>query len=330
MSLEEYQYNLSSVLSGELLLFQTLWHNSNDNMFIVSIDDDGDFINEACNEAIEKALKVKKDQLNGIKLKSILDESVYKNISSRYKQCIALNKPINYDESAILDDVGERFFNTTILPVVDKEQNSVKIFGISREFTQLKNIQNELKKLNEILEVKVQERTKELANALDKMKELSITDKLTGLFNRLKLDSVLEENIKISKRYDKTFGVILMDIDFFKNVNDTYGHQLGDTVLMEFAGNLKSAVRESDTVGRWGGEEFLVICPNTDLEGTNTLANNIKQTIKNYEFSAMKHISASFGITTYKAGDNFYDLLKRTDDALYEAKNNGRDSIVTH
>lgn len=117
------------------------------------------------------------------------------------------------------------------------------------------------------------------------------------------VDSVLEDNIKLANRYDGEFGLILIDIDFFKNVNDTYGHQVGDTVLREFANILKSSVRETDAVGRWGGEEFLIVCQKTDLEGTITLAQGLREKIQDYKFASIEQLTASFGVSVFKAED---------------------------
>jgi len=210
-------------VSGESLLFRTLWNTSNDNMFIVSIDDDGEFVSEATNAAQGKTFNLKAHQLDGLKLKEICDEATYKTVADRYNQCIKLNKPITYDESVFING-SERFWNTTILPVIDDKSGRIKIFGISREFTQLKNVEKELKRVNETLETKVKERTDELTKTLEKLKKTSMTDSLTGLFNRSKLDESLEYEIKYFKRYKEEFGLILIDIDYLSlnqfNIND--------------------------------------------------------------------------------------------------------------
>jgi len=182
---------------------------------------------------------------------------------------------------------------------------------------------NENKKLEDI----VAQRTKELININKELKNLSITDKLTGLYNRSKLDESLEYEIKYSKRYHEKFGLIMLDIDYFKDVNDTYGHQVGDIVLIEFANILKLNIRETDVIGRWGGEEFIIICPKSDLNGIKILTENIRKNIESFEFSEVQHKTASFGITVFQNNDTFSDMLKRVDDALYEAKESGRNKV---
>ncbi|MDF1883932.1 GGDEF domain-containing protein [Sulfurimonas sp. SAG-AH-194-C21] len=323
----EHDYIHDSVITGELLLFRTLWNDSDDNMFIVSLDNNGDFISESSNKSLEKTFGLRENQLDGQKLKDLLDEETFTTITNRYKECLQRNRPISYDESAILDGIHERFWSTTILPVIDKKSNICKIFGISREFTKIITIQNELNLLNATLEKKVQERTKDLKIALHEMKELSITDKLTGLYNRLKLDEVLSSKIKLFERYDEAFGLIIIDIDLFKSVNDTYGHIVGDKVLLEFSTLLKNSVRETDVLGRWGGEEFLVICPKSNLQGTKVLSESLRIKIASYEFSDIGKLTASFGVTEFKNDDTLQSIINRSDIALYQAKNSGRNCV---
>ncbi|MAY42353.1 MULTISPECIES: diguanylate cyclase [unclassified Neptuniibacter] len=187
----------------------------------------------------------------------------------------------------------------------------------------------EQKRLNANLEDKVEQRTKELALKNEELGKLYITDSLTGLFNRHKLDAVLKEEADRCSRYKKVFGLIIIDIDHFKHVNDSYGHQVGDTVLQEFAEILKSSSRKTDTVGRWGGEEFMIICSETSLEGTQALAAMLKDKISTYPFSPGEKRAASFGVSAYLIDDELHDLVKRVDSALYKAKNSGRNNIQT-
>lgn len=316
----------NSTDEGELLLFRTLWNNSNDNMFIVSMDSNGDFISESCNTAQEKTFNLEPNQLNSVNLKDLFDESTYKTIADRYTQCIKLKKSLTYDESAVLG-TEERFWNTTILPVFDNENKSVRIFGISREITELKNLEKELYSANEALERQVEERTRELTESLVKIKEISIRDPLTDLFNRRKLDESLEYEVKRAKRYEDALGLILIDIDDFKNINDQYGHQLGDTVLVEFANILRSSVRETDIVGRWGGEEFLVICPQCDLEASKVLAEHIRANVASFIFTEVEHQTASLGVSTLQGDEMPHDILKRVDKALYKSKNSCKNCV---
>ncbi|MFW2374235.1 MAG: diguanylate cyclase [Gammaproteobacteria bacterium] len=160
-----------------------------------------------------------------------------------------------------------------------------------------------------------------------RIEELSITDSLTQLYNRLKLDEVLSYEVDRVNRYDYDLSVILFDIDHFKNINDSFGHPIGDAVLMAIADITKGAVRNADTAGRWGGEEFMVICPDTDLQGVVNLAEKIRYEISSYDFPVAGCRSSSFGVATYQKNEGEAGLLKRVDAVLYKAKENGRNRV---
>lgn len=121
----------------------------------------------------------------------------------------------------------------------------------------------------------------------------------------------------------------MLDIDHFKAVNDTYGHNTGDMVLQEFAKILQSTCRETDTVGRWGGEEFLIICPDTNREAALTLAETIRANIEANDFPRVEQVTASLGVGLCQPDDNIDTVMERTDAALYQAKANGRNQIKT-
>lgn len=160
-----------------------------------------------------------------------------------------------------------------------------------------------------------------------KLEHLSVTDKLTGLFNRVKIDASIEREIARSQRFGQPFSLVMLDIDHFKSVNDTHGHQVGDQVLVAVSTIIGSNTREIDIVGRWGGEEFLVICPQTDDLGVLNLAEDLRQKVQEYDFPIVGHKTASFGVTTYMQGDQAKDIIKRADDALYIAKKHGRNRV---
>jgi len=180
------------------------------------------------------------------------------------------------------------------------------------------------------LEEKVKQRTLELELKNEELLKLSITDKLTGLYNRVKLDKTLLYEMNQSLRYENNFCIILIDIDFFKKVNDGYGHQVGDDVLVQSAEVLRNNIRNIDILGRWGGEEFLIICPNTNLEGANVLAKKINNAIKNYTFTTYpKTVTMSLGVSCFAKGlTKVEEIVANADHALYEAKKNGRDQVV--
>lgn len=157
--------------------------------------------------------------------------------------------------------------------------------------------------------------------------ELALTDSLTGLDNRRKLDSDFDELSKLFGRYQNSFSVVIADIDKFKAVNDAFGHEIGDTVLQKFARILKSHTRATDKVGRWGGEEFMIICPNTDTEDAIALAQKLRMEISDNKFAVVGKVTASFGVSTFVSGDTPASCAKRADDALYIAKDRGRNRV---
>ena len=169
---------------------------------------------------------------------------------------------------------------------------------------------------------------KELKDKTKELTELSITDKLTGIYNRSKLDEVILNRIEVSKRTKEEFYVVMVDIDFFKKVNDEYGHLVGDDVLVEFTNIIKNNIRKIDIFGRWGGEEFLIISPNYNINILQEIK-RIKERISEHKFKVIGNKTASFGITSYKENDTLESIIKRADEALYEAKANGRNAIVT-
>lgn len=160
-----------------------------------------------------------------------------------------------------------------------------------------------------------------------RIEKLSITDQLTGIYNRVKLDEVFDREYKRLNRHNRQMSIILLDIDFFKKINDKFGHQVGDDVLVSIAKVTKDSIRATDTAGRWGGEEFLIICPETDLSGVTMLANKLCRAIEHYTFVNEIKVTASFGVTTARLEDRQTEILQRADDALYRAKSNGRNNV---
>lgn len=160
-----------------------------------------------------------------------------------------------------------------------------------------------------------------------KFENISVTDFLTGLYNRHKLDEVLEAECQRSRRFGHPFSVILMDVDYFKKVNDTYGHQAGDRVLEELAGIIKENIRETDVAGRWGGEEFMIICPETGIEGAADLAEFLRRKVEKHPFPKVGSKTASFGVGECRNGDEAAQTVARADEALYAAKGAGRNRV---
>jgi diguanylate cyclase (GGDEF)-like protein len=163
---------------------------------------------------------------------------------------------------------------------------------------------------------------------IDEIKRLSEQDYLTGLNNRRKIHEIIENEIFRSKRYNTVFTVILLDIDDFKATNDTFGHNAGDQLLVDISDIIRSTIRESDSVGRWGGEEFLVFCPETDMDGAVSLAEKLRVSIEANAFENAGHKTASFGVALITDDDTVKGLISRADHALYSAKSLGKNRVI--
>lgn len=204
------------------------------------------------------------------------------------------------------------------------------------EIDELKNeinmVGESLHKHSQKLELLVSQRTQELAEANLKLEKLAYTDHLTGIANRAAFFRKSEEELKRSRRLKYDLGVMMLDLDHFKTINDTFGHDAGDQVLKLVAQTIQSCLREQDTVGRLGGEEFGIIVPGADKWGMQKLAIRIQQTLSNQDFSFLPEnhpITVSIGYTKVEHGEQFNTALKRADEHLYTAKTNGRNCYVT-
>lgn len=164
--------------------------------------------------------------------------------------------------------------------------------------------------------------TKEL-----ELQKMATVDKLTGLYNRVKLDSVLIHELERAKRYNQNIGILLLDIDYFKNVNDTYGHLVGDQVLIAFSKKIQKHIRRSDYLFRWGGEEFLLICLEINQTDIIILSEKIRKEIEQEVFENIGHATISIGSTISSNIDTVESIIHRADEALYEAKETGRNKV---
>ncbi|MDH4127195.1 MAG: sensor domain-containing diguanylate cyclase [Spirochaetota bacterium] len=175
-----------------------------------------------------------------------------------------------------------------------------------------------------------------VATAVENMNlfELVTLDRMTKLYNHHYFHTRLQEEVNRAKRYNHELTVILADIDFFKNINDFYGHIEGDKVIIQFAKHLQASFRNTDIIARYGGEEFAIILPETSINETNSLLVKIKESVSNITFTTKNNekfnITASFGISTLEKGvaENEYDLLCLADRALYRSKADGRNKIT--
>ncbi len=160
-----------------------------------------------------------------------------------------------------------------------------------------------------------------------RLEELIRRDALTGIYNRRILDDEVKTLIDIANRYDRPLSVLLFDIDNFKRVNDLYGHEVGNIVLKELARIVHKRLRATDIFCRLGGEEFLVVLPETDLNRAITVAEDIRRAVESYQYFPVGKITISVGVTTFSQGDNVNTLISRADNAMYRAKNMGKNRV---
>lgn len=203
-------------------------------------------------------------------------------------------------------------------PYSEMELNA-RIFSLLRT----KALQDELAETN----AKLQEL---LAN----VEMLARTDPLTKLYNRRHIQEYVDKELKASQRYGSPFSLLMIDIDRFKNINDEFGHQAGDSVLVEISDIIRDSVREADTVGRWGGEEFVVVLPRCKKEAAEHLANRILQSVGQREFNAVPGMKVTLSIGISGVPDQTFNssdaLLDAADQAMYMAKREGRNTVRTY
>ena len=161
----------------------------------------------------------------------------------------------------------------------------------------------------------------------EKLEQMSVTDDLTGTYNRRKLEEVLQNEMDHSVRSGNPLTMLMTDIDHFKNVNDTYGHDVGDAVLVAVAALLGHRLRETDTLIRFGGEEFIILIPGVIIERAMIIAERLRQTIEDHSFETVGRITVSIGVAEHVPADNRDSFIKRADEKLYEAKQSGRNRI---
>ena len=167
----------------------------------------------------------------------------------------------------------------------------------------------------------------ERKHAVEELERLSETDPLTSIYNRRKFNDILSSEVERNKRYSTGLSVIMCDSDHFKKINDQFGHDVGDNALKVFTSAISENIREVDMFARWGGEEFMILMPNTNADIARSVAEKLRQIVEETEVKKVNTFTASFGVADLNEKDTTESLLKRVDEALYKAKNNGRNKV---
>ena len=229
--------------------------------------------------------------------------------------------------SILLGALGGYFisyrFTKPIISLAKKVRGSDKSKAVKLEpvgLSEVDQLVEAMEDANNALEEKIEEITR-----------LSETDQLTGIYNRVKFIKGLEKEINRVERYQSNLSLIMFDIDHFKEVNDNYGHDIGDQVLIKLTKLVSRLIRETDVFARWGGEEFMILTPHTNLNQAIELAERIRKTIQEAKMNKVDYITCSFGVTAFKPKSDADedDFTKRVDNALYQAKENGRNQVVS-
>ncbi len=264
---------------------------------------------------------VNKTFLNFFNIKNIDEFNLrYKSISDLFMEYE------NYFSLHILND-GVRWCDKLSSQSNDKEYNVLimnintfepKAFRIN--VNEISNTDKFVVSLTDITELTVKSKSFEIK---------ATYDVLTNIFNRSKFNELIVEHYNLYKRYKKSLSFAIFDIDFFKKVNDTYGHVIGDEVLITFTRTIDDATRDTDIFARWGGEEFVLLMPETSMDEAKVAVDHLRILIEKAYFKKAEHITCSVGVTQFNQNDTIDTVIIRADDALYEAKETGRNKVCT-
>ncbi|MCX6362895.1 MAG: GGDEF domain-containing protein [Actinobacteria bacterium] len=195
------------------------------------------------------------------------------------------------------------------------------------DFTQRVDFMGDFSEAFNSMVVALDEARTELEAQKLKLEELATTDTLTGAYNRRKFNDLTLVELERARRYEHPLSLLILDIDHFKHVNDTYGHEAGDEVLVVLAGLMRAGIRATDSLARWGGEEFVVLSPGVTVEGAAELAERLRVAAGTYEHASSGTVTVSIGVAQYRPGETPDELFARADLALFRAKEGGRDRV---
>jgi len=257
---------------------------------------------------------LKKD-IEGANLVSFFDEKLFKSLKRKIKISLSLNRSTFIDAKV----------NKYLIPI-KREKITHSIFTFMQQDITIKPFRDNLVVVLIYDVTPLLEAEYVISKQLEQFRTLATTDNLTQIYNRQKFNTVIEEEIKRASRYKRSLSLILFDIDHFKSVNDIYGHLVGDDILKAMVDVVSSHIRISDIFARWGGEEFTILIPETDINGAKILAEKLRSKIAETVFDVVGHKTCSFGVTTYN-GQTKEEFINEADTALYFIKENGRDNV---
>lgn len=238
------------------------------------------------------------------------------------------------DMKTVILEQRVKFNNLRLLMVMHRNQDTVAIVGMHLSFPTDVHGDEEsfpLKELEErahLLQEMVEKRTKSLKQAYDELSDLINRDRLTKVASRHYFEeALLNEQLRF-KNFQRDYALILLDIDDFKQINDTNGHLIGDDILKTVAATISNIARKTDVVARWGGDEFVILLPETGVDTAYELAEAMRQAVENGDYPITLAITLSIGISGSRADDHARNVFKLVDDAMYRAKKTGKNQIV--
>ena len=210
----------------------------------------------------------------------------------------------------------------------DRDARTEELPSTAAEAVTLAERLEEAQRQLELTRLLLAEKQRECTELATALAQDAHVDALTGLFNRRKFNELCAAEIGRSIRYGTPLALIMVDIDHFKSVNDEHGHLAGDRALVDVARVLGRKMRASDSLCRWGGEEFMILAPHLDLADAVRMADKLRTAIAGFDFGPAGRITCSFGVATLRPGDRSIDLILRADTCLYRAKRTGRNCVA--
>ena len=274
------------------------------------------------NEPLERAFHLRLDDIRGKTDFDRFPEETAQRVCENDRLVLSTGRPTQLIEDAPTPDGQVHTWMVIKFPFADAAGHRL-IGGLAVDITELKMLEVEL---TERLR-KTEELNSELATDNARLRELASTDGLTGLKNYRHFCEVLDSACSLAARQGEPLSVLMVDVDLFKQFNDSFGHQSGDDVLSTLATLLRTSVRSHDLVARYGGEEFVILLPATDLSGSRVVAERLRVAVERYAWP-LRRVTVSIGVATMMEAPRVpADLVKKADHALYRAKRMGRNRV---
>lgn len=294
---KEMEQQLRHTLAEQTAIFD----NTRDALFLVDVIDEREFRYLKFNRAQEEVSGLRTGEIRGKRPEELFPQSTAAEVVRRYRECLESRDTITFEQS-VEGAEGAVVWSTKLNPVL-VDGRVIQIVGSARDITEGKKLEARLRKLSD-------------------------ADPLTGIYNRRKVMEELEKEINRSRRYGHPLSILMLDIDHFKGINDRFGHTAGDAVLTGFTETVAARLRPTDVFGRWGGEEFLIILSETDLQGAYRLAERIRESVEGHTYLPELRVTASIGVAAMGGELTCKDdLVNAADEALYCAKENGRNRV---